>query len=228
LENSIAVGVGPPFPPFFDLSVASPQIVFPQIVGASTFDVSIARTNDAFKEPVAITVEGLPPEIKAEIAPVEDGLKAVRISLTGSADLTEREVPMRIVGAGRFQEQARSVVLENLTLRVGKPLMVSLAMPGPISAGGTQQADVQLQRFGSDPQSVRLQVSNGPAGLLAPIFLTIPADANQIKLPLTADPSAPAGKFDNLVVVATTTVKGQNVTVESKPATIEISATASQ
>ena len=29
LENTIAVGVGPPFPPFFDLSVASPQLYFP-------------------------------------------------------------------------------------------------------------------------------------------------------------------------------------------------------
>jgi hypothetical protein len=222
LEKTIAVGVGPPFPPFYDLSVASPELIFPQLVGASSFDVNITRSNEAFKEPVTIAVEGLPPEIKAEIAPVEDGLKAVRVSLQGPADLAEREIPIRIVGTGRFQEQIRSVVLQNLTLRVAKPLAVSISMAGPIAAGGGQQADVVLQRFGDEPQLVRLQISDGPAGLLAPIFVTVPADASQIKIPLTAEATAPAGKFDNLVVVATTTVKGQNVAVASKPAAVEV------
>ncbi len=95
-------------------------------------------------------------------------------------------------------------------------------MAGPIVAGAMQQADVQLQRFGDDPQPVRLQVSDGPAGLSAPIFVSIPADASQIKIPLTADVSAPAGQFNNLIVVATTTVKGQNVSVVSKPAAVEV------
>jgi hypothetical protein len=104
----------------------------------------------------------------------------------------------------------------------------SLAMTGPIAAGGTQQADVQLQRFGDEPQPVRLQVSDGPAGLSAPIFITVPADASQIKIPFTADGAAPVGKFENLVVVATTTVKGQNVTVQSKPAAVEITAKATE
>jgi hypothetical protein len=223
LENSIAVGVGPPFPAFFELNVAGPDIIFPQLIGTSAFDINIARSNDAFKEPIAIAVEGLPPEIQAEIAPVEDGQKAIRVTLKGPPDLAEREAPIRIVGTGRFQEQARTVVLQNLTLRVAKPLVVSIAMAGPIVAGGGQQADVSVHRFGSEPQPVRLQISDGPAGLSAPIFVTVPADVNQIKIPFTADISAPAGRFENLVVVASTTVKGQNVTVASKPATVEVS-----
>jgi hypothetical protein len=95
-------------------------------------------------------------------------------------------------------------------------------MAGPIAVGGAQQAEVQLQRFGGDPQPVRLQVSNGPMGLSAPIFITVPADVNQVKIPFTADAAAPTGRFDNLSVVAVTTFKGQNITVESKPAMIEI------
>ena len=34
--------------------------------------------------------------------------------------------------------------------------------------------------------------------------------------------------FDNLIVVASTTVKGQNITVQSKPATVEIQAVPTQ
>jgi hypothetical protein len=222
LESTIAIGVGPPFPPFFDLHVAGSTVYFPQLVGASTFDVNVNRTNEAFKDPISLVVEGLPAGIQAEIAPVDDGLKAYRVSLKGPADLAEQEVPIRISGSGRFQEQARTVVLKDVSLRVTQPLVVTVAMSGPIAAGGDQQADVQLVRFGDDPQPVRLQVSDGPAGLSAPIFVTVLSNANQAKIPLTADATATPGKFENLVVVASTTVRGQNVSARSKPAVVEI------
>jgi hypothetical protein len=111
-----------------------------------------------------------------------------------------------------------------VTLHVVKPLVVSLTMTGPIVAGGAQQAEVKVERFGDDPQPVKLQFSDGPAGLAAPIFVTIPSDAAQAKIPLTLAAGAAPGKFDNLIVVASTTVKGQNITVHSKPAAIEIQA----
>jgi hypothetical protein len=69
---------------------------------------------------------------------------------------------------------------------------------------------------------VRVQVSDGPEGLSAPIFVTIPGEANQAKVPFTAAATAKPGRFENLVVVASTTVAGQNVTVQSKPAVVEI------
>ena len=228
LENTIAIGVGPPFPPFFDLSVVGSRVYFPQLVGASTFDVNINRTNEAFKDPISLVVEGLPAGIQAEIAPVDDGLKAYRVSLKGPADLVEQEIPIRISGSAKFQEQARTVVLQDVKLQVSKPLVVTVAMSGPIVAGGGQQADVQLQRFGDDPQPVRLQVSDGPSGLSAPIFVTVPSDINQVKIPFTADAAATPGKFDNLIVVASTSVKGQNVSVRSQPATVEIQPKAAQ
>jgi hypothetical protein len=228
LENTIAVGIGPPFPPFFDLNLASNDVYFPQLVGASTFDVNVSRTNGDFKEPIALAVDGLPKGVSASIAPVDDGSKAYRVSLTGPADLAEGSFPIRVVGTGKFQEQSRTVTLENVTLHVTKPLVVSLSMIGPIVAGGAQQAEVKVQRFGDDPQPVKLQFSDGPVGLAAPIVAMIPSDTSQIKIPVTAAADAPAGKFENLIVVASTTVKGQNITVQSRPATVEIQPTPTQ
>jgi hypothetical protein len=95
-------------------------------------------------------------------------------------------------------------------------------MSGPIIAGGQQPAEVRLQRFGDKPQPVRVQVSDGPEGLAAPIFILIPSDANEAKLPFSAAATAKPGKYDNLIVVASTTVAGQNVSVQSKPAPVEI------
>ncbi len=224
LVNAIAIGVGPPFPPYFDLSLASSEVYFPQLVGASSFDVNISRPNEAFKEAVNIAVEGLPASITAKVAPVGDGLKAIRVSLTGPADLAEGEFPIRIVGTGTFQDQSRTVVLNNVKLRVTKPLVVSVAMLGPIVAGKQQQAEVKVHRFGDDLQPVRLHVSDGPAGLATPIFVIVAKDAEQANIPITAASSANPGKFENLTVVATTVVKGQNITVQSRPATVEIQA----
>ncbi len=222
LKESIAVGVGPPFPSFFDLSVASPQLYFPQLVGVSNFDVNINRTNAAFKDAVSLTVEGLPKGITAEIAPTKDGEKAIHATLKGPKDSPEGEFPVRIVGIGKFQEQTRRVVLENLKLRITKPLVVSVAMSGPIKTGSEQEAEVQLRRFGPNPQPVRIHVSDGPEGLAAPIFINIPANENHAKIRFRATASAKPGKFENLVVVASTTVAGQNIVVQSPPTPVEI------
>jgi hypothetical protein len=222
LENAIAVGVGPAFPPFFELSPASSPVYFPQLVGASTFDVNIARKNEAFKEAISLAVEGLPPGVTAEVAPVDDGLKAVRVSLKGPVELAEGDFPLRLVGTGKFQEQTQVVRLENLTLRVVKPLVVSVNLSAPITAGSAQKATVAVQRFGEEPQPVRLQFSDGPAGLSAPIVVMIPADKNSTEISFTAAADAPAGKYENLAAVASTTVKGQNVTVTSPPVSVEI------
>jgi hypothetical protein len=71
---------------------------------------------------------------------------------------------------------------------------------------------------------VRVQLSDGPPGVLAPIFAIIPPDASETTVPLRAAADAPVGAYDNLVVVASTTVKAQNINVQSHPARVEIRA----
>jgi hypothetical protein len=223
LEETVAIGAGPPFTPFFDLAISSAPLYLPQLIGTSTFDIEIKRTHAAFKDAIAFHVEGLPEGITAKVSPVEDGLKAYRVTLEGPPDHEEGAFPLKIVGIGKFQEQTRTVTLENLTLRIVKPLVVTLVMAGPIHVGGQQEAEIRLQRFNAkEPQPVRLQVSAGPAGIFVPISVVIPGDAQQAKLQLTAAAAATTGKFDNLTVVATTTVEGQNITVQSEPTRIEI------
>ncbi|MCA9231453.1 MAG: PPC domain-containing protein [Planctomycetales bacterium] len=224
LIETVAVGVGPPFAPFFELVVPENRAYFPQIVGTSTFDVEINRINAAFKEAVALTVNGLPEGITAEVAPVEDGAKAYRVTLKGPADVSLGTFPISIVGTATFQDQTKVAALENVTLQVCQPLVVSLKVPGPIVVGGSQAAEIHLQRFGAEPQPVRVQVSDGPPGLTAPILLTIPSDANQASLSLGTTSEVLPGKFDNLTVVASTSVQGQNITVHSEPVSGEIQA----
>jgi hypothetical protein len=221
LENSIAIGIGPAFPPFFDLSLQRSDVYFPQIVGASTFDINVARTHDAFKEAISLSVEGLPPGLTSSISPVDDGSKAYRVSLSGPPDIPEGTFPIRIVGVGKFQEQSQTVKLENVILHVTRPLVVSLTMSGPIVQGGAQTAAIQLQRFG-EPKPVRLQINDGPAGLSAPIFVAVPSEVSEVTIPFTAAADATPGRYTNLVINASTNVKGQDIAVQSRPAVIEI------
>jgi hypothetical protein len=225
LESAVAIGVGPPFPPFFDLAVSSKELYFPQLVGASSFEVAINRTNAAFTDAVPVVVEGLPPGLTAEVTPVQDGQKATLVSLKGPVDLAEgSEFPIRIVGTGKFQEQTRVVALEPMSLRVVKPLVISVAMAGPIVAGGVQQTEIRLQRFGNEPQPVRVHFTDGPAGLAAPIAITIPSDANVVTVPMHAAADAGPGKYDTLIAAASTSVQGQEISVSSSPAPVEIQA----
>jgi hypothetical protein len=224
LENAIAVGIGPPFPPFFELSVAEQPVYFPQLVGESTFDVAIARKAGEFRDAVSLTIAGLPEGVTAEVTPVDDGQAALRVQLKGPADLPEGAHTIQIAGAGKFQEQAQTFSLANIPLQVTKPLVVSISLPAPIPAGGEQPATIRVRRFGSEPQPVRVQVDDGPAGVSAPIFVTIPADASEATMPLRAVADAASGAFDNLVIAASTTVAGQAIEVRSLPAHLEIQA----
>jgi hypothetical protein len=224
LENTVAIGIGPPFPPFFDLSLAASPIYFPQLIGEASFEVNISRTNDNFKGPVSLIVEGLPAGITADAKLVDDGTKLLRVTLKGPADLAEQELPIRITGWGKFQEQTRTVILESIKLAIVKPLVVSVVLPAPIVAGQEQPATVRLQRFGNEPQPVQLQVTSAPDGILAPISVSIPPETNEVKLSLAAATTAAPGKFENLIITASTTVNGQTVTVESSPTTVEIQA----
>jgi hypothetical protein len=225
LESAVAIGVGPSFPPFFDLAVVNKDIYFPQLVGASSFQVAITRANDAYNDPVALVIEGLPLGLTAEVTPVDDGRKAMLVSLKGPADLAEgSEFPIRIVGTGKFQEQTRVVAVEQLTLRVVKPLMVSVSVKGPIVAGSDQDAEITVQRFGTEPHPVNVGFSDGPAGLAAPISITVPSDANAVTVPLHAAIDAQPGVFKTLTAAASTSIQGQTVSVSSEPVSIEIQA----
>ncbi|RIK72996.1 MAG: hypothetical protein DCC67_18450 [Planctomycetota bacterium] len=223
LRDEIAVAIGPPFPPFFELSLASDTVYFPQLVGSSAFDVNISRKNEAFKDPVSLAVEGLPVGITAEVTAIDDGSKAMRVSLQGPPDMAEGDYAIRLIGRGTFQDQKQSAALDGVKLRVVKPLMVAIAAPPAIVTGTQQQAEVSIQRFAADAQPVQLRFIDGPAGLSAPIALTIPSTESRAVFYLSAAPDAPLGKFDNLAVEASTVVNGQPITVEARAA-VEIQA----
>jgi hypothetical protein len=220
LDGSIAIGVGPVFPPFFQLRVDSQPIYFPQRIGSAQFSVKVERLNSEFKDPITLSVEGLPEGITAEVKPESDQALTYVVTLKGPESMPEAKHAARIVGVGTFKHQKKSVSLDAVPLHIVKPLLVAVEPAGPIAPGGKQWAKVRVTRFGEEKNPVVVTWKDGPAGIVAPIRLEIPGDQSEVQVELAAAADAPQGAFCNLVVVATTSVKGQNVEVESPAATL--------
>ncbi len=88
--------------------------------------------------------------------------------------------------------------------------------------GTPHKATVRVRRFGDAPQPVEVRFVGGPAGLLAPVAATIPADTDQIELELLATAQATAGEYDTLRVTAETTSVDQPVVAMSPVTRITI------
>ncbi len=221
LDRAIAVGVGPVFPPFYQLAIEPAEPVLPQIVAAGSFKIKVQRLHD-FADPIAIAIAGLPPGVEAKVGPIAQGQNEATVALSAAGRLELGAVQLRITATGIHQDQPQTVVAEP-TLRIIKPLVVSLQPAGPIVAGGKQQLKVQLIRFGPNPAPVKVTFKNIPTGVTVPAELTIPADKSEADVELTAAAGAPAGKAEAFAAIATTIVQEEAISVESPASLLEVS-----
>ena len=220
LDRTIAVGVGPVFPAFYKIAIEPAEPVLAQVVAAGSFKIKIQRLS-GINEQFAIAVDGLPPGVQAKVAPVPAGQNEATVSLAASGRLELGTAKLRITATGIHQDQPQTVIAEP-TLRIIKPLIVSLKPAGPLAAGGKQLVKVQLVRFGAEPGPVKVVLKNVPTGIAAPAELTIAADKSEADIELTAAADAAAAKAENLIAVASATVQGEAISVESAPAILEV------
>ncbi|MDA0659443.1 MAG: PPC domain-containing protein [Planctomycetota bacterium] len=225
LDRTIAVGIGPTFPEFFTLQVESNQAYFGKIAGTGTFKVQVNRLVEAFTEPIAITVEGMPENCTVDVQPIGSGQTETVATISGPADLSEGERVLQITGTGVFQNQKRKFLVANVPLRVIPPLRVHVKPPSPFKINEPQKVVVQVQRFGKERHPVSLLWKRGPAEILAPIQVVIPEDKDDVELPLLATSEFSLVDAPQLVVTASTTVQGQLVVVDSEPVQLSIQST---
>jgi hypothetical protein len=96
---------------------------------------------------------------------------------------------------------------------------------GPVAywrLGETQGQVAQNIAPAGDQRMVALVWKNLPTGISAPAQVSLPVGQDKVEIELAAAGDAPAGKFDKVLVAATTNIAGQDVTAESAPAAIEI------
>ncbi|MEX0713938.1 MAG: PPC domain-containing protein [Pirellulales bacterium] len=219
LDGSIGLGVSPVFPDFFQLAVD--PVAFPQIAGTATFLVKATKLN-GFDDPIALTVDSLPPGVTATVAPIEKGKAEVAVQLTGPGSLAEAEYPFRVTGSATFQNQPRQVVLPAAVLRVVKPIEVTVAPAGAVARGAAQKVKIVLTRNPAAAGAVTIAFKDLPPGLTVPAEISIAEGQNEVEIDLAAAADAAVGPA-GLTVVATTKINDKPFTVESPPVAFEIS-----
>lgn len=225
LDGALALGVGPVFPDFFQLAADTkdrPAVVpFPQLLGTTSFKVKATKLNK-FDDKITLSVEGLPAPFAAKAAAIDKGKAEAVIEIAGPRALAEGEYPIRVVGSATFQSQDKKVVLEDLLLRVVKPLSVTLTPAGKLPAGGKQKVKIHVAFAGDAKGAVKLGFLGLPKGVAAPKELTLAEGKYEIEAELAADVGLAPGPID-LVAVATTRIKDQEIVVESPAATLDVS-----
>ncbi|HEV3136689.1 MAG TPA: LamG domain-containing protein, partial [Pirellulales bacterium] len=169
LDGTLALGVGPVFPPFFQLAAGSPVVPLIQPSAPGTLKVQLTRTG-GFDDKVNLVAEGLPAGVTAKAAAIEKGKAEVDLEFTSPQAIAPGKHPFRLVGTATFQNQPGRIVLDQVALD-GPPIAIAFAAAGPLAVGGKQKG---MLSFAGDVQPVspsatyQTGVTRGAEGPRAP------------------------------------------------------------
>ena len=224
LTTGLAVGVGPEFPAFFSIALADSNAFFPVGTGTSKFKVLVNRLQEKFTTALNIAIHDLPEGYEAKVEAIEEGKKEYLVTLTGPSEPGElgTKIPFRITGNGTFENQTKEVMLGDVNMEIVRPLVVRISPQGNIAPGGQQKLLVKIFRFEEENHPVVVRWKAGPPWLLTPIEVNIPADQDQVEVMLAAAAETDTGTEGNLIALATSTVDGQPLTVESTSVSVRV------
>jgi hypothetical protein len=223
LTRVAALGVAPPFADFFKLSVDPATVTLPQVVASGTFKVKAEKLNK-FDDAIALAIEGLPAGVTAEVKPIEKGKPEAVVTLKGTEALAVGEHHFKLVAKATFQNQPKTVTIGDVPLRIVKPLAAAASIAGPIAPGGKQKLKVTLTRYGEPQPAVTLSLKNLPEGVTAPAEASVPEGKSEVEIELAAADDAKPVKADNVIVVAATKLKDQDLLAEAAPIAVEVKA----
>ncbi len=137
LDGTLALGVGPVFPKFFELAAAAPVVPLVSASTPSTLQVKLTRTN-GFDDKVNLSVEGLPAPATVKAAAIEKGKAEGSIEFVSPQAIAPGKHAIRVIGSATFQNQPQQFVIEQVALE-GPPIAIAFAPSGPLPVGGKQK-----------------------------------------------------------------------------------------
>lgn len=220
LDGSLAYGIGPVAPNFFDLKPESTMIDYPQLVGKASLKLKATRKGK-FVDAIALTVEGLPPGISLKPVTVERNKPEATLEFSGPGSLAEAEYALRLIGKATFDNQPGEVTIDNIKLRVRRPLSIEAVAQGKLVRGQGQPVRIRVVRLGNDKQPIQLAWQDLPPGVSGDKAITIPAGKAEIETRLSAGAGARAGAAA-CRLVASIKVGDQTLSIASEPIVLEI------
>ena len=221
LVETVAVGVGPKFPEFFQLAVDNSTVKLTPGVAAGSFKVTAKRLNK-FADAVALAVEGLPKGFTAKAEPIAQGKNDIAVTITGPADAAPGEHAFKLVGSATYENQPQQVTLDKLVLKVTPAVQLELAGPATVEPGKTAKLKLTLKRGADQVKELTLAVKNLPAGVTAPEKLTVAADQTELEIELSAAADAVSGTAGKVQVTAETKVGDKTVSATSNTVEVKV------
>ncbi len=209
---------------FYTVSQIKPEVTFLRQIGQSQLTLAMQRTEATFKDvPLTVLLPKVPAGLTAEVKRNGNGpAETYDIILKGAKDIAAGRHTLRYFTYAELGGVGLAVVSNDVVVHIVDPLAVTVTPAGPIVAGQTQKVKLVVTRRGDDRQAVELKFKALPAGVTGPEKIALAADQNDLEIELTAAADAAPVMFKELVVVATSTTAGQNVTGESPAATLEV------
>lgn len=218
LTNKLALSVTEK--PFFTLET---KLDAPVIGRGTTLSITItAKRAEDFKDPITLAIQGLPPNIDLGNKPIEKDQNQVQITLTSKNNAPLGVHSIVITGTGKRGDQQITVVATALNLDLRMPIDLSLdTAGGKIPVNGKLKMKAKVNRILGFKTPVEVELKNLPKGVTAP-KVTIPEGAAEVEIELTAAADAAVGAINNLSLVGTTNVAGENQSVTAANAALEV------
>jgi len=226
LDGVVALSIGPEIPDFFALSLDGGEILFPRLVGEVYFTVRVTDRDKGFKDPVALSLVGLPEGFSASGGdrPVSrSDNNEYRFLLRGPSTIDRSSGHVRVVGEASFKGQTKEVALQKVPFRVIDPLIITAIPDTALRSGASGQLQLKARRFvpraGGDQDAITITFESVPSGVTLPKSARIAAGKNETSVPfLIAKNVSPKSTIQltartvvaNEEVVVTTTVEVQS------------------
>jgi hypothetical protein len=138
LDGSLALGVGPVFPVFFQLTATTLNIPLAKSGATAKLNVQVARTS-GFDDKVDLAIEGLPGPATSKPAAIEKGKPDASLEVTSPSAIPPGKHVVRLVGTATYKNQPQKFVFDKVTIE-GPPIAVAIAAAGPLNPGKSQKA----------------------------------------------------------------------------------------
>ena len=177
LDGTLALGVGPVFPPFFQLAAPTTSVALVAANKPVNLPVQVTRTNK-FDDKVNLKLEGLPAPATAKPIAIEKGKFDAAFEITSPQPIPPGRHNVKVVGSATFQNQPQDFVLEQITID-GPPVAIAFAPAGPLPVGGKQKGTItlsgQVQPVAA-AATYQSGVARGAEGPRAPAFAGFEGD----------------------------------------------------
>jgi hypothetical protein len=227
MDGVIPMATAAEMAPFYEAKIDRPAVIIPRQTGQSEFIVQLERKQGEFKDPLQVYFVSPPAGFAFEVKRNGNGpSETYQVIVKGPKDMAEGKLNLNVLSFAEFQGRGQTVLASNLPLQIVTPLSITIAPVPNLVFGNVQKVRISAARMNTgndaDKQPIVVKWKKLPPGVTGPAEMTIPADQTFVDVDLTAAADAPAGKIEDLAVVATTKFQGQDLTVDSAPIAAEV------